>query len=137
MTTSISARFNGADRTFCIHRDDLPYFEARFGSAFHLYKKLTSGPWTASDLLGILRFASGPRPRRDCGVEMYQMNSVLNDMLASNPSQSRPPCPIEDAFAANGPAIYALLAQKVLAAALFQLMPDEKAFTDEVAEDGV
>ncbi|WP_210241850.1 hypothetical protein, partial [Mesorhizobium sp. B2-6-7] len=33
MTNAIIARVNGADMTLCVHREDLPYFEARFDCA--------------------------------------------------------------------------------------------------------
>ncbi|TPL39236.1 gene transfer agent family protein [Mesorhizobium sp. B2-4-8] len=129
MPTAIIARVNGADMTFCIHREDLTHFEARFGGAYALYKRIAAGAWKTSDLLDILRFASGPRPTGD--PMFAHLDTAILKLRGGGKA-----CPIESALLANGPAIYAPLVLQVLAAALFQLKPNELAFTDEVVDVG-
>ncbi|MCA0000923.1 MULTISPECIES: gene transfer agent family protein [unclassified Mesorhizobium] len=129
MTNAIIARVNGADMTLCVHREDLPYFEARFGGAYALYKRIAAGGWKASDLLDILRFASGPRPHGD--PMFAHLDAAFLKLRGGGKV-----CTIEAAFLANGPAIYAPLVLQVLAAALFQLKPAEMTFTDEAVDVG-
>jgi len=63
LVDNVIARFNGNDVAFKIHRDDLPVFEARFGSAYHLYRRIAAGHWTVADIRNVLRFASAARPK--------------------------------------------------------------------------
>lgn len=138
LVDSVIARFNGQDITFKIHRGDLPVFEARFGPAYHLYRRIAAGHWTVADIRNVLRFASAARPKPGTAAQYATADPALLAALENTREYARngKPCAVQDAFAARGPAAYASLAALVLGAALVGIEVSEAKFSDEdVAEE--
>jgi hypothetical protein len=130
MKSSISARICGNDYACQIHRSDLPFFEAVYGPAMALYRKITSGSWTAADIRDVIAFAFTSREKRDVLPEHFAMRSRLAASMAGEPTV------IDRAIAERGIGHYVPLALGILAACLWGVPDEDAVFTDEDPANG-
>ncbi|MER8637656.1 hypothetical protein [Mesorhizobium sp. M1365] len=134
---SVTARFGGRDLTFKIDRQDLPLFEAYAGlPAIEMFMRITGGKWTVDNLKTVLRFASVPADRLK---ELRQFSRTLRHMTPTDSglldSYFKGCAPlIKRTLSTNPVAQYALLAQAILAGALFGITAADAIFSDGTAD---
>ncbi|CAH2408018.1 hypothetical protein [Mesorhizobium ventifaucium] len=134
---SVTARFGGRDVTFKIDRQDLPLFEAYAGiPAYEMFTRITAGKWTVENLKSVLTFASVPAGKL---AELRQFTGVLRRMASSDTglldSYFKGCAPlVRRTLSSNPVAQYALLAQAILAGALFGITAADATFSDSTAD---
>ncbi|MER9900100.1 hypothetical protein [Mesorhizobium sp. M0130] len=134
---SVTARFGGRDLTFKIDRQDLPLFEAFSGlPAIELFMRITGGKWTVDNLKSVLTFASVSADRLK---ELRQFSRTLRHMTPTDSGlldhYFKGCAPhIKRTLNANPVAQYALLAQAIIAGALFGISASDAIFSDGSAD---
>jgi len=127
----VDAVFGGKQVRFAIERADIEAFERLAGvPAFALLQKLANGTWSVGDLKIVLNFASMPDSRR------HFLRKAAKIGLLS-PALMVPPGLVTDVdkvLNTAAPAPFAVLAMKVLEAALFGLPEDQATFDEKAAE---
>jgi hypothetical protein len=137
MHDSVTASFGGRDLTFKIDRQDLPLFEAYSGlPAIEMFMRITGGKWTVEQLKSVLTFASIPAAKL---TELRQFSGVLRRMAPSDTglldSYFKGCAPlVKRTLGANPVAQYALLAQAIMAGALFGITAADATFSDGTAD---
>ncbi|TAZ76559.1 hypothetical protein [Rhizobium ruizarguesonis] len=120
MKTAIKASIHGADYTCEIHRDNLKFFEAFYGPAYALLKRISGGFWTVDELRAVINFATKPK----LDPNLTAMAVALKQSMYAEHSF------IDDAFVARGPAYYAPLAVGILTASLGGVDDELAVFSD-------
>lgn len=107
----VDATFSGEPIRFRIPPENLPGFEAVIhGSAYQCFTRFAGGWWTLADVEAVLTAALPCQPSR---------------------STSRP---VQAALRSRPPAVYAVLATKILEAALFGIDDAVAVFDERAAE---
>jgi hypothetical protein len=120
MKTSITATIGGTEHQCQIHRENLKFFEAFYGSAYALFKRITGGVWSVDELRAVINFSTKPK-----------LDAATSPMaVALKQSSYNERSFIDDVFSTRGPAHYAPLAMGILAASLWGVTDEEAVFTD-------
>lgn len=134
---AVTARFGGRDLTFKIDRQDVPLFEAYSGlPAIEMFMRITDSRWTVDNLKSVLTFASVPAAKLS---ELRQFSGALRRMAPSDTGlldhYFRGCAPhVKRTLGANPLAQYALLAQAIMAGALFGITAADATFSDGTAD---
>lgn len=130
----VTAKFGGRDITFVIERELIPFFEQAIGEPAQLrLNRIAAGQATVRDIMSVVSYAA-PKglgaqiPVGSTDAMMAQMRRTLDEL------KKPPKTFVSETFAKYPPLKYAVLAQGILAAALYGI-PREAAHFDEDEED--
>jgi len=120
MKSYITATIGGTEYVCEIHRDNLKFFEAFYGSAYALLKRISGGVWTVDEIRNVINFSTKPK----LDANMSAMAVALKQNSYNEHSF------VDDAFVAHGPAYYAPLAVGILTASLGGVDDEAAVFSD-------
>ncbi len=132
----VDATFGGSGLRFELDRKDIPGLEAMLqDSAYHVFTKFAAGSWTIRDLEAVLSASVAAQVEdpadRSARVTLYRMARQFGGSML--PMHSSPY--VQGIIQKNPPARYAVLALKVLEAALFGIKSADAVFDENSIED--
>jgi len=129
MNDRIKAYFAGEWRILRIRRETLPALEGVLGdSAYATFRRIVGGVWTVSELRAVLEFAMLSDGNAARMVLASQMGMTINPSVFGGGT-------VSETLGTRPVAPYALLAARLLEAALFDI-PDDRSTFDEREENG-
>lgn len=128
----VDAVFGGRSVRFRLAPDDIPSFEALIqGSAYQCFTKFAGGFWTFADVEAVLRYAL-PADLGDDNAVMVALERKAAALGMGMPSRKRSDF-VSRVLVSRPPAIYAVLASRILEAALFGIEAELAAFDENAA----
>ena len=134
---AVDAIFGGEAVRFELQRDEIRFLETGLGgSAYECLNRLVGGRWTVTDLLLVLSAAvpASYAGGNDLSAGRRAMAKALGPHIASN-VQAGEHAAVQRVLTENPPARYAVLAMKILEAALFGIAPDIANFDEDAVEE--